>query len=93
MLRLINEARADAGPPSVDLGTNSPAQHHADASLAGCLSGHWDVHVLNVVMRYTLAGGCQAVSENVNGSDYCYTASDRVKRGQLARASCALRRN
>ena len=66
MLRLINEARAAAGSPPVDLGTNSAAQHHADASLAGCLSGHWDVHGLNTVMQCTLAGGYQTVSENVN---------------------------
>ena len=53
------------------MGTNRAAQIHADNSLADCISSHYSTDGLQGVMRYTLAGGQQANSENVSGSDFC----------------------
>ena len=71
MLRLINEARAEAGVPPVRLGTNPTAQQHAEAMSAGCFRSHWGLDGLDSVMRYTLAGGQQATEENVSGNSLC----------------------
>ena len=71
MLRLINDARAEAGVSPVRLGTNPAAQQHAEAMSEGCYSSHWDLDGLDSVMRYTLAGGQQATEENVIGSSLC----------------------
>lgn len=71
MLKLINEDRAAAGLTEVVMGDNRAAQIHADNSLANCISSHWSADGLDPAMRYSLAGGYQANSENVSGSDYC----------------------
>ena len=71
MLRLINEARAEAGVPPVRLGTNPAAQEHAEAMSAGCFSSHWGLDGLDSFMRYTLSGGTQARAENVSGNHLC----------------------
>ena len=77
MLGLINAERSKAGVPPVALGTNDAAQLHAELSLANCVTSHWGSGGLKPYMRYSLAGGYQANGENVSGSDYCITESDR----------------
>lgn len=74
MLELINLERAKVGAPAVVLGDNIAAQLHAEASLAGCFSGHWGVDGLKPYMRYSLAGGYQSNGENVSGLSYCIRA-------------------
>ena len=76
MLKLINEARENAGVLPIELGNNAAAQLHADASLANCFSSHWGMDGLKPYMRYSLAGGYQSNGENGSGSDYCIKASD-----------------
>ena len=71
MLQLINQARAYAGVRPVRLGTNRAAQLHAEAMRDGCFYAHWGLNGLTSVMRYTLAGGHQASTENVSGLDTC----------------------
>lgn len=70
-LQLINLARADAGVPSVEMGTNRAAQIHADLMFEHCFGGHWGLDGTTSVMRYTLAGGYQVSSENVSGYSSC----------------------
>ena len=77
MLRLTNERRAQAGVPPLTLGNNPAAQLHAEASLAGCYSAHWDRWGLKPNHRYTLAGGSGSDAENIAGLDYCIRAEDR----------------
>ena len=55
------------------LGDNRAAQVHADNSLANCTASHWSSDGLMPNMRYVLAGGHQAESETVHGSDFCRT--------------------
>lgn len=76
MLELINAERIAAGLSPVVLGDNVAAQLHAEASLAGCFSGHWGADGLKPYMRYSLAGGYQSNGENGHGSDYCIKTSD-----------------
>lgn len=76
MLDVINEERAEAGLTSILLGENAAAQFHAEASLEGCFSSHWDLNGLKPYMRYSLAGGYQANSSYVAGSDYCIVVTD-----------------
>ena len=57
----------------VAMGNNHAAQIHAEQSLADCVSSHYNTDGLTGGMRYSLAGGYQANSENVAGSDYCKT--------------------
>ena len=71
MLELINGERAKVGAPPVVLGDNVAAQLHAEASLAGCFSGHWGADGLKPYMRYSLTGGYQSGGENVSGLHYC----------------------
>ena len=71
MLELINLERAKVGAPAVVLGDNVAAQLHAEASLAGCFSGHWGADGLKPYMRYSLTGGYQSGGENVSGLHYC----------------------
>ena len=80
MLSLINDERRRAGLKGVTLGDNTAAQLHAEASIKTCTSSHWGVDGLKPYMRYTLAGGSAANSENIGGLNYCYTAEDRVTR-------------
>ena len=47
MLNFTNEQRQATGVPPVKLGSNPAAQLHAEASLAGCYSSHWDEWGLN----------------------------------------------
>ena len=76
MLETINNDRAAAGLTPLVLGENAAAQLHAEASLAGCFSSHWDLNGLKPYMRYSLAGGYQVNSSYVVGSDYCIVATD-----------------
>ena len=76
MLGLINAERQKAGVPPVAMGRNVAAQLHAEVSLDNCFSGHWGVDGLKPYMRYSLAGGYQANSENASGTDYCIQVSD-----------------
>ena len=80
MLELINRERESAGLNPVDMGDNRAAQLHAEASLENCVSSHWGMDGLKPYMRYSLAGGYQSNAENGRGLDYCYTASDRVRK-------------
>ena len=79
MLDLINDERVKAGLNPVVLGDNNAAQLHAESSLANCFSSHWGVDGLKPYMRYSLVGGRQYSKENVSGTDYCITASDRYR--------------
>ena len=81
MLELINAERAKAGVPPVVLGDNIAAQLHAEASLAGCYSSHWDSDGLKPYMRYSLAGGYQSNGENGLGLDFCITSQTRSPQG------------
>ena len=76
LLNLTNEARAKAGVPPVQMGTNPAAQLHAEAALDGCYSSHWGPVGLKPNHRYTLTGGTGADGENWSGSDYCIKPSD-----------------
>ena len=76
MLTLTNQERQAAGVPPVRLGTNPAAQLHAEASLEGCYSAHWDQWGLKPNHRYTLTGGTGADAENGHGSDYCIRAHE-----------------
>ena len=76
MLEVINNDRAASGLTPLVLGENAAAQLHAEASLAGCFSSHWDLNGLKPYMRYSLAGGYQVNSSYVVGSDYCIVATD-----------------
>ena len=74
MLDFINEARAEAGVPSVVMGTNQAAQIHSENALAGCFSGHWGLDGTKPYMRYATAGGYQSNGENVSGLNVCVRA-------------------
>lgn len=76
MVQLTNERRASAGIPPVRLGSNPAAQIHAEVSIAGCYSSHWDQWGLKPNHRYTLTGGTGADAENGSGSDYCIKPSE-----------------
>ena len=76
MLGLVNEARAEAGVPPVELGDNAAAQVHAEAMLEGCFRSHSGLDGLMPHMRYTLAGGLQFSGENVLGTNYCTTEEE-----------------
>ena len=80
MLDLVNQARAEAGAPPVELGDNAAAQLHAEASLEGCFSGHWGSDGLKPYIRYTLAGGRQYSGENVAANNYCPTGEEGYDR-------------
>ena len=80
MLELINQARAEAGVPSVGLGGNNAAQLHAESSLEHCVGSHWGIDGLKPYMRYSLASGYQSNGENWLGSDYCITRSDGYRK-------------
>ena len=71
MLRLINQARLEAGAGPVVLGENVVAQLHAEAALEACYGGHWGRDGLKPYMRYSLAGGYQSNSENWAGNSHC----------------------
>ena len=53
------------------LGSNPAAQVHAEAARKGCFTGHWGQDGTTPGMRYNLAGGYQATSENMTGLNYC----------------------
>ena len=79
MLSLINQERRAAGVPPVVLGDNHAAQLHAESALANCFGGHWGIDGLKPDMRYSIAGGYQANSENAFGLSYCIRPSDGLK--------------
>ena len=76
MLELINAEREQAGLNPVEMGDNIAAQLHSESALGNCFASHWGMDGLKPYMRYSLAGGYQANSENGHGSDYCITHSD-----------------
>ena len=76
MLNLINDARAEAGVPTVNLGTNGAAQMHAEQMVAGCFSGHWGLDGFKPYMRYSLLGGYQSNAENAFARNYFVDGSD-----------------
>ena len=59
MLRLTNERRAQARVPPLRLAHNPAAQLHAEASLAGCYSAHWDRWGLKPNHRYNCTSPCR----------------------------------
>ena len=71
VLYAINSLREQAGVPPLELGDNPAAQAHADDLMENCLGGHWGSDGLRGAMRYTLAGGDQANSENTYGVNFC----------------------
>ena len=77
MLELINDARREAGAPSVRLGANGAAQLHAEQMVAGCFHSHWGLDGLKPYMRYSLRGGYQANAENVAESNAWRVGTDR----------------
>jgi len=64
-LLLINNDRAEHGLRNVSLSAIDSAQRHAENMLKNGYFSHWDVNGYKPYMRYTLAGGDGAVSENV----------------------------
>lgn len=76
MLELINDARSEAGAPTVRLGVNGAAQLHAEQMVAECFHSHWGRDGLKPYMRYSLLGGYQSNAENVRGADR-YFGSNR----------------
>ena len=85
VLEVINEARADAGVPDLELGNNISAQIHAENSLSGCYSSLWSEDGLKSDARYTLAGGQQFNNLSVIGKDYCagWTDNETVAEGTI----------
>lgn len=79
MLKFTNRERIKASVPPVKSGSNPAAQLHAEASLAGCYSAHWDEWGLKPNHRYTLTGGTGADGENGSGSDYCIKPSENYR--------------
>ena len=75
MLDLINEHRANAGVPFVELGNNRAAQIHAENLAEACAGSHWGLDGTKPVMRYSLTGGYQSNAENVYGLDFCEDTS------------------
>ena len=68
MVALINSDRMNNGLTPVELGNNPAAQLHADELFEQEFLGHWGLDGLKPYMRYTLAGGLGAESENASGS-------------------------
>jgi uncharacterized protein YkwD len=64
-LTLINNDRQLNGLENVTLSNVNSGQVHADNMLENNFAGHWDLNGYKPHMRYTLAGGKGAVSENV----------------------------
>ena len=79
MLSLTNQHRAAAGVPPVKMGQNPAAQIHAEESLKGCYTAHWDRWGLKPNHRYTMTGGTGADAENGSGSSYCIKSSDNYR--------------
>ena len=63
-LTLINNDRQANGEENVTLSNINSAQIHADNLLEHSFLSHWDLNGYTPYMRYTLAGGEGAVSEN-----------------------------
>lgn len=78
MLDLVNADRAKAGLRPVALGSNTAAQQHAEDMLKNFYFGHIDSGGMKPYMRYSLAGGLGAVSENA-GSSGSEDTSDRTR--------------
>jgi uncharacterized protein YkwD len=64
-LSLINSDRQANGLQNVTLSSVDSGQRHADDMLANQFFSHWDTKGYKPYMRYTLANGKGAVSENV----------------------------
>jgi uncharacterized protein YkwD len=64
-LSLINSDRQTAGLQNVTLSSISSGQSHAESMLDQKYFSHWDTNGYKPYMRYTLAGGKGAVSENL----------------------------
>ena len=73
-LELINAERTRDGLIPLHLGSNVAAQTHAEAMLDGCFVSHWGLDGLKPYMRYSLAGGSSANTENVAG--FCGANAD-----------------
>jgi uncharacterized protein YkwD len=65
VLSLINSDRQSNGLQNVTLSIIDCGQRHADDMLANQFFSHWDTNGYKPYMRYTLASGKGAVSENV----------------------------
>ena len=76
LLKYTNSERSSADLPPVVLGRNRASQIHAEESLKGCYSSHWDQWGLKPNHRYTLTGGTGTGMENTVGLNYCITATD-----------------
>ena len=87
MLHLTNQERTKYGVPPVRMGTNPAAQIHAEESLKGCYSSHWDRWGMKPNHRYTLTGGTGADGENGSGSNYC------IREGENYRAIPSMNEN
>jgi uncharacterized protein YkwD len=64
-LLLINSDRKSNGLQNVTLSDIDSGQRHAEDMLEHSYFSHWDTKGLKPHMRYTLAGGTGAVSENI----------------------------
>src|SRR4030067_3142957 len=64
-LSLINSDRTAKGLQNVTLSSIDFGQRHAEDMLEKNYFSHWDMKGLKPHMRYTLAGGTEAVSENI----------------------------
>jgi len=63
-LSLINSDRQSYGLQTVTLSSVDSGQRHAENMLKGGFLSHWDTNGYKPYMRYTLANGKGAVSEN-----------------------------
>jgi uncharacterized protein YkwD len=64
-LALINSDRQENGLKNVTLSSINSGQQHAEEMLALGYFSHWDVNGYKPYIRYTIAGGKGAVSENI----------------------------
>ena len=89
MLRLINEARADAGVPPVELIDDPTAQSHAQEILDHCFASHWGRDGLKPYMRHSIAGGYLDTAENVTSFYYCPRQTTGRSDGTMVREAMA----
>ena len=76
LLGFVNDKRAENGVRPLKPGSNPSPQIHAEHSLRGCYSSHWDEWGMKPLYRYALAGGSQYAAENAGGMSYCAGPDD-----------------
>lgn len=72
-LKIINQARQEAGLQTLTLVDNPVSQQHAEDMKENCFVSPWGTDGMKPYMRYTLSGGQQHSSEITYGANYCPT--------------------